>query len=401
MHKLDLTDDLVRRLPFAAPGECMQFADATIDNMRIVVSATLKAFFYVPGVVPDGNVRWRLGRFPETGTGRARDLARRLNQIMARRGYDDPIEASPTFATVGEAYISWLPERPRNRSADADARFLRRYVLDPATNPWMDRPVAEVTDADVARLVLSLRDRPAPALARNCLVKLKAMFAWAMHFQRRRKFGLESNPIARLTAHDLGLRLRRRSRILRPLELRAYLAAGERLASASDRALTKGLLFTGLAASELTAMKWSELAPERGLWKRTDRKGRVVALPLSDAMLAVLKDLRGAPSSDGDGLVFGRRRSTRDLSRLRREIGRHMDQAIEETSRLPEPWRWMDLRRTVFAMLVAGGPDWPMASAAVGRGEPLVGEAESIPAALNRHADELDAIRRGDFPVGW
>jgi len=403
MFKLDLTDDIIRQLPFAAPGECMEFADATVDNMRIVVAAAFKAFFYVPNSISEGNVRWRLGRFPETGTERARDLAHRLNQIMARRGDEEPVERGATFAAVGEAYLSWLPFRPRNRSADADARFVRRYVLDPATNPWMDKPIAAVTDADVATLVASLLRRPAPALARNCLIKLRAMFAWAMHFERRRAFGLETNPIADLTPRLLGLRIPRRYRRLRPFELQAYLAACERLASASDRALTEALLLTGLKAYELTAMKWSDLDCEQGLWMRRDPTGRIVELALSDAMVAVLKDLRGDPPSDEDGLVFGRTRSTRDFSRLKREIDRHMEKAVAAASYDPEPWRWMDLRRSMFAMLLEGGLDWEMASAAVGKGELPVLRAccQRIRAALNRHADDLDSIRRGDLPEGW
>ncbi|WP_183722813.1 hypothetical protein [Rhizobium sp. BK060] len=53
----------------------------------------------------------------------------------------------------------------------------------------------QVTDSDVAGLVEAIRRREAPTLARNCLLKLRAMFAWAMLSDRRRSFGLEANPV--------------------------------------------------------------------------------------------------------------------------------------------------------------------------------------------------------------
>ncbi|MCA1403044.1 tyrosine-type recombinase/integrase [Ensifer sp. IC3342] len=411
MQKLDLTDDVVRNLPFAPV--CNEFADSTVDNMRVVVTTTRKAFFYVPDFIPGSHVRWRLGWFPEIATERARELARQLNQVnqaTAHRSGEEPVEADPlhreswTFASVVDAYVSWLPERHRNLCADADATFMRRYVRDPAVNPWVDKPIAAVTDYDVMALVVSIRNRPAPALARNCLMKVRALFAWAMHPARRREFGLVSNPLAHLTPRVLGLTVPRRSRVLGTLELRAYLAAGERLASASDRALARSLLLTGQRLRDLIRMKWSELDLGRGLWTTAGEGCSVEqVVVLSDAMVTLLEDLRrGLPPDAGD-FVFGAaatKTSSKNFSRMKSAIDRHMKETIKEASGPPAtPWTWLDLRRSVLAMLAWDGLEWEKARIAVGMGRWRLGgipNRERIRAALNRHANELDAIRRGD-----
>ncbi|WP_411567489.1 phage integrase central domain-containing protein [Sinorhizobium meliloti] len=67
--------------------------------------------------------------------------------------------------------------------------------MDSDHNPWAaHKPIDQVTDSDVADLVEATRCRGTPALARNCLVKVRTMFAWAMAPDRRRGFGLRQNP---------------------------------------------------------------------------------------------------------------------------------------------------------------------------------------------------------------
>lgn len=211
--------------------------------------------------------------------------------------------------------------------------------------------------------------------------------------EQRHADGLAVKPAARSTARMP------RTRVLEPVELQAYLAAGERLASGSDRALARSLLMTGARHHELTAMKWSELDLGKRLWLRTDKVGLVALLPLSDAMVALLQDLlRAAPPDKGD-FVFrpdSPTRSPRSLAKTKAEIDAHMEESIAS-----RPWAWRDLRRSVRALLVWHGLEWRLAREATGSGGRYPVRADdrnAIRAALNRHADVLEAIRRGAFP---
>ncbi|MBB3398832.1 hypothetical protein [Rhizobium sp. BK060] len=75
MQKITFADEIIGGLPFPIAGPNHEFADATTDNIRVVVAGDRKAFFYVPDFTPDKGVRWRLGWFPELGAEAARGIA--------------------------------------------------------------------------------------------------------------------------------------------------------------------------------------------------------------------------------------------------------------------------------------------------------------------------------------
>lgn len=69
-----------------------------------------------------------------------------------------------TYRAVLASYIWALPDRPHNRSADRDARFLERHLLDPSRVSFLEKPIADVSEYEIGMFLASLRDRPALAL---------------------------------------------------------------------------------------------------------------------------------------------------------------------------------------------------------------------------------------------
>ncbi|WP_177235781.1 tyrosine-type recombinase/integrase [Ensifer sp. OV372] len=409
-QKIHLTDDVVRNLPFTAlGGRRVHFADATVENMRLVVGGGRKAFYFVPDQ-PGNSGILRIGEYPETTTDRAREIAARLKSAVDTSdiGANSPdrLEQSGptwTFAAVLEFYIQQLHLRSHNRSADKDAKFLRRYFLTPAVNPWALKPIGLVADTDVAGLINSLRDRP--ALARNCLSKVKTFFNWAMQPRNRSEFGLRENPALHLTSRMLRLRAAARYRHLSELEMRAYVVAAEGVENPSQRVFCQALVLTGQRAGDLAMMQWSELNLEKGIWVRPrDRYhvpfGAEENTPMSDAMVSLLRSLRCSAAASEDPAVFGSDfTSTGKLTRLRCVVDRRMSDYMQKAGleRPGESWRWMDVRRSVLTMLVEAGVSYQIARCAIGLvPDPYTAMTAVRPTrdALERLARALDDMRR-------
>ncbi|ASJ60579.1 tyrosine-type recombinase/integrase [Sinorhizobium meliloti] len=401
MQKIKFTDQIIEGLPFAPPGEHHQFADETVNNMRVLVGGGYKAFYYI-ATSKTGRHLWQLGWFPGMKTQDAREMAIRLDQttnaVQPATDRDTDPHGS-TFAEVAEAYVAWLPFRPRNTSVAAETKFFRRYIQNPSVNSCLSKKMKDVTDQDIAEIVEGIRRRGAPTTARNCLVKLGTMFRWSMRPERRRQFGLEVNEMAFLSPRTLGFaKQRARTRRLSSRELQAYLTVIEQLASASDRAIAKALAFTGRRLSELTMIRWQDVDLDRHRFWHHDERSIAKPIPISDAMAALLAALR-TYGPEPDGFVFGAggdRKGPRNRSRLKAEIDRRMAEwLVVNGGEPPKHWRWQDLRRTVHALLVELGVDWVTAMSAIGSGSREVSNDRGVRKALELLARELDAIRRG------
>ncbi|ASY62612.1 hypothetical protein SJ05684_c11560 [Sinorhizobium sojae CCBAU 05684] len=313
-----------------------------------------------------------------------------------------------TFAATVRIYIEQFPTRRHNRSADQDARFHERYLLDPASNPILEKPIADVTDGELMRFLFSLRGRP--ALARSCTQKIRAFFVWAMQPERREVFGLRSNPALYILPRYIAGPIRPRDRHLDDEELHAYLAAAETL-EPPQRALAEALALTGQLPSKLGRMRWTELDLGRKIWRAPKEGAHPVVIALSDVFASRLADMRANLPADAGDFVFSAtqgRTPLVHLERMRSALGRRMSSSLGHTPDSPTPtWLWMDLRRTVINMLLEDGSlPFHDALRAVGSNAPDLRapkwrwvapprcDTKTIRDALDRHAAALDEIMR-------
>lgn len=254
-----------------------------------------------------------------------------------------------------EDYLAYIPGRKHNRQAAQDQEDLRRELLDPERNPWIDKPLAEIEDVDVARLIAAVRDRPAPTSAYNLFRKVKTFFTWAHAPERRRDYYLgATSPIASLEASKLDLGPNSRDRVLSLDEVTAYLAA----AAATPYPygpFYMAMILTGQRENEVAGMRRSEIDMAGRLWTIPAgryKPGRAHAVPLSGQMMELLEALlRVLPDGHGDCLfsVDNGQTPIADFSHPVQAFKNAVLSALRKGKPGAEmaPWELEDTRRTV------------------------------------------------------
>jgi integrase len=212
----------------------------------------------------------------------ARREARRLLGLVAS-GADPAERAAPSSSlkALCEAYLAMAKARQRPRTYLETQRHLLV-----AWKPLHDMPIAEVTRRNVAARLGELSG----VTAIRARAALSACFVWAI-----REGLAEANPVAGTNRPP---EPRSRERVLSDGELAAiWRACGDDDYGRIVRLLT----LTAQRRDEVGAARWDEIVD--GVWTlpRTRTKNhREHALPLTEAMLAVLPDPRA-----GREFVFG------------------------------------------------------------------------------------------------
>jgi integrase len=144
-------------------------------------------------------------------------------------------------------------------------------------------------------------------------------------------------------------------------EARRLIAAG---AGLEDRALLTFALHSGCRAGEQLAVRWDDLdmklkivtfsrSSTRGIVRDSTKSGKLRTVPLTDALLDVLRELRAARALvqlDGDDLVFaGPDGEPLNVDRLHRVLRR-----AQKRAGLREG-RWHDLRHSYASILTMAG----------------------------------------------
>lgn len=387
MQKMKLTDKLVESLPLALKGERYEVADSIDGKMRLRIGTRRKTFICVARFGgSDHPTRRKMGDYPNIRTADARKIVSEWEGLIEAR-IDPKAEAERaeaekvlrrrhTFRSVMEDYIAFIPSREFNRAVAAEIKRIRANILNPNVNPWIEKPVYEVTDVDVASLIESIRMRPAPTEAYCTFSIMRTFFNWAISPARRTHFGLTLNPIAGLTHKKLGLRARQRDRVFDQSEARAYLSAAA-LTPYPYGSFAMALILTGQRLMDVAGMRWSELKLEQKLWEIPEQRyktGRNHMVPLSDAMVLLLAELeRHMPEEHGD-FVFSTtngRTHINGFSKAKDAFDKLMVAAIEEDNPLAmiKSWTWHDVRRTVRTQFEAFANKSEIAEAAIGHGK--------------------------------
>ena len=394
--KSKLTDNAIDALKPAAAGTRDQYADVLIPGLAVRVTDKGKKTFILIARFPGSNnpTRRALGEYPVLSLKQARDTAREW-LLLLKKGIDPREEnervrvvnarkRQNTFLAVVEDYLKDIPTRQRNRHAEQDAREIRRELLERKDkdgkivwcNAWAKKPVADVTDADIAELIGEIRDRPAPGMAYNIWGHIKAIFSWAMWPERRQGYGLTSNPTQYLQPKHFKLAKTVSTRVLSDDELRAYWAAAAAIPYPLGP-FYRLLLLTGQRKAEVSDARWSEFNLTRKLWTvppERFKSGQSHIVPLSDEVVILLKGLeRFSVEDSGDYLFsttkgrkpingFSRAKSTLDSDMLG-ELRRH-----DEKSTLPD-WVFHDIRRTVRTRLSGLRINSEVAEMVIGHGK--------------------------------
>jgi integrase len=377
MAKILITDRTLKSLKPASKRYAKM--DLHTAGFGVRVSEQGKRTFVLRTRYPGGagNATWRaLGEYPAMTLEEAREKAAHWLKLIGR--HEDPAaveerqrqaaqrKRANSFAAVVEDFIRESiighdPENPRQRRGAKVARELRDFFVP----LWGDRPITEITRADIQAAIIGIRDhggrgmlaaagikgakRPAkgkraPGQARNLLGNLKALFAWTIEFGG---YGIEANPARDVRAKTLVGVKPKRDRDLSDLEIAALWRATERL-KYPHREIYQLLLLTGLRRDEVREASWPEI--KGNLWtipasrmKGTNELARKHTVPLTKQMLAILDSL---PDFKDGKFLFSKTVGIKPVSvddKIKKTIDTYMREELPDLA----PWVNHDLRRTI------------------------------------------------------
>jgi integrase len=207
-------------------------------------------------------------------------------------------------------------------------------------NRWRDRPVSEITDADIFAVVDEAAVAAIPgrraknkgrsdAREREMINALSGMFKWF----RKRKL-IATLPTSGLEREPSG----ERDRVLTTDELRRLWAA---LPDSPLGSVVKVMILTGARVGEASGMRWSELGEDT--WTIPEERYKTKKkhlVPLSAAVQELIKEA----GAQGD-LVFTTNGKTpvSGFSKTKTRLDREL--------KFTKPWRLHDIRRTVATMM--------------------------------------------------
>ncbi|KQT96971.1 tyrosine-type recombinase/integrase [Rhizobium sp. Leaf453] len=384
-----LTDNLIAALKPAPPGTRSETRDDLVSGLSVRVSEKGKKTFVLVARFPGSQnpTRRAIGEYPAMSLHTAREEAKNW-LLLLKRGIDPREETerakteqarkrANTFCSVVEDYLKDIPTRQRNRHAGQDEREIRREILDPKRNKWLSKPIVDVTDADIAELIGSIRDRPAPGMAYNVWGHIKAIFAWAMWPERRQGYGLINNPTQHLQPKHFKLSKSVSVRVLTDEEIKAYWKA----ADATPYPLGpfyKLLMLTGQRKSEVSDAQWPEFdLAGRKLWTVPEERfksGQSHIIPLSPDALSTIETLERFAGDDAGDFLFSTTKGQKPINGFSRAKAA-LDKAMLEILRTDNPtatlpdWVFHDVRRTVRTRLSGLRVNADIAELIIGHGK--------------------------------
>ncbi len=257
-----------------------------------------------------------------------------------------------TFGTVAEQWMTTRMAQQRRSVAQV------QRVLDHDLLPSLaDKPIADVTLADVAKCVRVVQTRGSAGVARQVWSTCTALMNWAVT-----NGILKASPLAGV--RGVADPVPPRERWLNPEELRDVWQATATLGE-PHASVVKLLILTGAREMEIAALEWSEIDRSEGLirlpgprTKRTKPKHYNIGrdIPLSSAMLAVLDQVQ--PTTDPDGkrspFVFPKTNGKPEYrwGYPKEKIDRAIAERREAEGRPPMlGWWWHDLRRSLGTLM--------------------------------------------------
>jgi integrase len=379
----------------AEPGkERSVYWDSTLPGFGLVVTSNGAKSYALQYRNGGGNSRRLTFDAGALSLDAARREARKYLGDIARGG--DPLgdrrreRAAANAAQAGslEAVAQEYLRREGKKLRSIDER---RAVFERTILPKLGKyPIANITRADITRLLDHVEDTRGPVAATKALAFLGKLFCW--HATRTDDFRTPIVPgMARSSAKE-----RARSRILSDDELRRVWAATAK--PAPFHSLVRFLLLTASRRSEAACATWNEI-DSNNVWTigaGRNKSKTDVALPLSRAATEGLEAVL-AIGQKKDGPIFSLD-GVKPINGFAKQK-RRLDQASGVIA-----WRLHDLRRTARSLLSRAGIPSDIAERCLGHAiggivqrtydrHPFLEEKRAAFEALAR---EIAAIIRGD-----
>lgn len=318
MPKISFTQTAIDRLDVPAPaagGATRQTIYYDIDQPGLAVRVTSGGAktFVVEAWHAGRSLRVKLGRVSDLSVHEARRRAKmELGRIAA--GADPNAERRAERArsvTLRDAFDAYIATHKTAHKIGKRTEYDYRRILLGARNkdgtrklngylsPWLDVPVAEITETMVARRHAELARRSG-AQANYAMRLLRAIANYARAaYKVNGESPIKANPVAILSETGAWVRVHRRKTVIRSHQLADWFAAVLALDSDAVNGLAdvvKGylqfLVLTGLRRSEGARLRWEDVDLKgRTFTVRDPKNHEDHTLPLSDYLIELLEAL--------------------------------------------------------------------------------------------------------------
>jgi integrase len=303
--------------------------------------------------------RYTIGNVANWNVQEAVKEARALRQRIDRG--EDPMAKAPAIEakkTITEILDNFL-KRSRLKRPDHYTSVFERFVK-PA---FGQLPINELKRRHIVELLDKIEDENGAVMATRTLSYLRSALNW--HAARDEEF---QPPFVKGMARSSTTE-RARDRILTDDELRTLWPV---FATSNFGRACQVMLLTGSRRSEVTGMRWEELAD--GVWTvpaTRYKTNREHVVPLSAMALAIIN---AQPKRNSSPLVFPGRQGA-SLSR-----GGNHKAAIDKAAPGLPPWTVHDLRRTARSLMSRAGVRPDIAERVIGHAIP------GVAGTYDRHA---------------
>jgi integrase len=219
---------------------------------------------------------------------------------------------------------------------------------------WRGRKIQEISKRDIVALLDVVNDRGSPIMANRVLSAVRKLFNWCVA-----RDVIQASPCTLVTPPAPE---RSRDRVLSDDELRMVWNAAD-----GDGwpfgPLVKLLALTGQRLSEVGGMRWQEIDLENRLWTlpaERVKNGERHEVPLSDTAVRIIEALPRIKTSKG--FVFATRRdaAVSGFSRGKTRLDLAILAAMPKDAKVPAPWVFHDLRRTLASGMARIGIQLPV-----------------------------------------
>jgi integrase len=362
--------------------------DTLLPGFGVRVSVTGRKSWFAVGRVGGRQRRHTIGNYPTVSLAEAREAARLILKDIQLGSYAPAkVDAAPLLPTLGQTIHSFIElyAKPKDRGwKDVRATFRKFDSL-------VDRPIAELTRADIVKVLESIAAAGAPVAANRAMSAIKKLFAWSID-----RGTIAVHPLVGLRKPGLE---RSRDRLLTDEEILSFWKAAEALGFPFGPAFQL-MALTGQRRGEVATMRWSQIDLPRAIWTipaSVSKNGRAHEVPLSSLAENIVEHLPRFADSD---LVF----TTTGASPIS-GFGRAKDRLdfMMETS----DWRLHDLRRTAASGMARAGIAPHVIEKVLNH---VSGQISGVAAVYNRHgyqtekaealevwAKEIQALVHGRF----
>jgi integrase len=295
---MKLTKTAVDKLP-APEGSPTFYRDNELRGFGVKVFPSGVKSFFLEKKIHGRAKRITIGRFGELTVEQARKEAVKLAGQIATGG--DPVadkaQSIIERTTLRQAFEVYTERRTLKPQTVLDIN----RCMNEAYPDWLDRPMVKITGDMVVKRHREYGQKHSKARANLAMRFLRAVFnfAQAEYATADGKPVIEWNPVKKLSQTKSWFRVDRRSTVIKPHELGAWVNAVLSLPNETMRDYLMLVLLTGLRRQEALNLKWSEVDfAGRTLTVLDPKNRRDHTLPLTDYLFDLLARRKVVAAAD-------------------------------------------------------------------------------------------------------